>query len=111
MAEWAANNSLSKVEYFSCAGDNFLEKKASGDHPPFWNCCKTPPTCEFEASTAREIEAPGAGCERGTTDRREALAASKAAAASADHNKTLGLPLRRSVRGCRIFAMEGRNCL
>jgi hypothetical protein len=111
MAEWAANNSLSKVEYFSCAGDNFLEKKASGDHPPFWNCCKTPPTCEFEASTAREIEAPGAGCERGTTDTREALAASKATVASAYHNKTLGLPLRTSVRGFRIFAMAGRNFL
>ncbi len=111
MAEWAANNSLSKVEYLTCVGDNFLEKKASGDHPPFWYCCRTPPTCELEASTAREIEAPGAGCERGTTDMREALAASKAAVASADHNKTLGLPLSRSVRGCRIFAIAGRICL
>jgi hypothetical protein len=35
MAEWAANNSQSKVEYFTCVGDSFLEKKANGDHPPF----------------------------------------------------------------------------
>ena len=53
MAENAANNSLSKVEYLTSAEFSFLLKKAKGDQeldPD--NCCKTPPTCVSEASTA-----------------------------------------------------------
>jgi hypothetical protein len=61
-AEKAANNSRSKVEYLTSAEESFLLKNARGDQEPeLDSCCKTPPTCESEASTAKDIVAPGEG--------------------------------------------------
>ena len=40
-----------KVEYFHSAADSFLEKKARGPR----SCCRTEPSWNSEASTAREI--------------------------------------------------------
>src|SRR5450830_1372048 len=62
MALKAANSSLSKVLYFSSAVDSFLLKKARGRQDPLSNCCKTPPTCVSEASTAKESNEFGLGC-------------------------------------------------
>src|SRR5450830_1977197 len=64
MALKAANSSLSNVLYFSSAVVNFLLKKARGLQDPLSNCCKTPPTCVSEASTAKESTEFGLGCAR-----------------------------------------------
>ena len=70
---------------------SFLEKKARGRQPPFSNCCRTPPTCESEASVTREMVALGAGCERLVA--LAILAASNAAAAGVDQARDFGEPV------------------
>ena len=112
MAENAANNSLSKVEYLTSAEFSFLLKKAKGDQEPDPdNCCKTPPTCVSEASTAKEIVASGVGWTRTVQFASAALPAMNAAAAESDHNNFLGLPRSKSVNGCRTPAIPGKNLL
>jgi hypothetical protein len=54
------------VEYFASVGDSFRLKKARGRQLLPSNCCRTPPTCESDASVTREMVAFGAGCERDT---------------------------------------------
>ena len=98
------SSSLSKVEYFTSVAVSFLEKKARGRQPPFSNCCRTPPTCESEASVTREMMALGAGWERLVALARAILAASNAAAAGVDQARDFGEPFSRSVRGCRVPA-------
>jgi hypothetical protein len=97
------------VEYFASVAVSFLEKKARGRQPPFSYCCRTPPTCESEASVTREMEAMAAGCERLVALRRATLAASKAVVAAGDQASVLGVPLSKSVRGCRVRATPGRK--
>ncbi len=57
----------------------FWRKKAKCCQPFSHFCCKTPPTCESDASTARERTACGAGWQSGTAATRAALAVTKAA--------------------------------
>ena len=78
MERYAANNSLSKVEYFISAADNFLLKKDRGSHEPLYSCCSTEPTQVEEASTAREREAEDLGCVRRVAETRVCLARTKA---------------------------------
>ena len=86
-------------QQLSVEGASFLEKKAKGFQffPTF--CCRTPPTCESEASTERERTAFGAGWQSGTAATRAALAATNAASAAGDQSRTFGEPFNRSVRG------------
>ncbi len=104
-----ASSSLSNVEYFDSGTDNFLLKKARGCHDPEESCCKTPPMCVSDASAASEITAPGSGCASAVAEMSAALAAQKAAAAESDQLRDLGLPRSRSVSGCRIPAIPGKN--
>jgi hypothetical protein len=111
MVAKAASSSRSKVEYLTSAGASFLEKKAKGfqSFPTF--CCRTPPTCESEASTERERTAFGAGWQSGTAATRAALAAANAASAVADQSRTFGEPFNKSVSGWRVRATAGRKRL
>ena len=61
MAEYAAKSSLSKAEYLDSGVVSFLEKKPNGAQLPATFCCRTPPTCESDASTANDNGAFGAG--------------------------------------------------
>ena len=63
-AEKSAESSWSKAEQQVSVSDSFLEKKVRGDQDCCTCCWSTPPMCVSEASTARDIYAPGAGCKR-----------------------------------------------
>ena len=41
--------------------DNFLERTVRGDQDPWRGCCRTAPTWESDASTAKDTAAPGTG--------------------------------------------------
>ena len=109
MARWTARSSRSKAEYLDWAEVSFWEKKARGRHEPLKRCCKTAPTCEAEASTARETSAEVLGKTRGVAEITEALEAEKAAESVGVHTRVLGEPIRASVRGRRTPAMPGRK--
>ena len=58
----------------------------------------TPTTCVSEASTAREIGAPGTGCKRIGTEKRMSRARLKAASRVGVQSNSLIGPLRALVR-------------
>ncbi len=111
MAAKAAKSSLSKVEYFNSVELSFLLKKARGNQDPWVNCCKTPPTCVSDASTASDMTAPGVGCTSFVQFAKAALPEVKAASALSDHSNVLGLPRSKSVNGFRVPAIPGKNLL
>jgi len=102
MAAKAAQSSRANVEYFDSGEDNFLLKKARGNHKPLVSCCNTPPTWVSEASTAREMVAPGVGCTSLVQDANAALPAMKAALADSDQTNVLGFPRIKYVKGYKV---------
>ena len=91
------------------AEDNFLEKKARGDQDPRMSCCRTAPTWESDASTAKDTAAPGTGCVRtGTADKRS-LTAEKTESNVGDHCGEFPGPFKALVRGARTQAAERRK--
>ncbi len=109
-----AHNSLSKAEYFTWAVSSFLEKNPSGCQPAEGEerCCKAAPTWSAEASTMRQISAPGDGCTRYVALVTADLAALKASIISGDHWTSavgFGEPFRLSVKGFKNLAAPGRN--
>jgi hypothetical protein len=109
MAEKADKSSRSNVECFNSGEDNFLLKNASSNHVSSVNCCKTPPTWVSEASTAREMTAPGVGCTRLEQDANPTLPVTKAALADSDQTNIFRFPPSKSVNGCKVPAIPGRN--
>ncbi len=91
-ALYAANSSWSKFENRAWVGVIFCEKNTSGRQARFSSCCRMPPTCESEASTASEIVAPGAGCDSGTAAIRAALAARTRRRRQQTNPRFLGCP-------------------
>ena len=73
-----------------------------GDQDCCTRCWITPPTCVSEATTAREIGAPGMGCTRIGVVKRLSLARQKAASRGGVKSNSLPGPLRALVRGARI---------
>ena len=74
---------------------------------PRTSCCKTPPTCVLEASTATEIGAFGTGWTRVGRDDSRALAEEKAEVISGDQISVLLDPLcpfSASVNGAKTCA-------
>ena len=84
--------------------DSFLEKKARGDQNCCTRCWSTPPACVSEASTAKEIGAPGMGCTRMGTEERMSRAGLKAASRVGVQSNSIPGPLRLLVRGPKINA-------
>ena len=73
------------------------------------HCCRTAPTWESDALTAKDTAAPGTECVRtGTVDRRS-LAAEKAESNVGDHWRDFPGPFKSLVRGARTQAAEGRK--
>ena len=73
--------------------DSFLEKNLWGDQDCWTSCWSTPPMCESEASTAREIGAPGMECTRMGMVERMSQAWPKAASRGGVQSNSLPGPL------------------
>ncbi len=89
---------FSLPEYRCCVGFNFFEKNPNGCQleEGEGRCCRAAPTWYVEASTMRQISAPGVGCASRAALARAALMLVKAASMSADHGTlSLALPLHR----------------
>ena len=74
-------------------------------------CWSSPPTCVSEASSAREIGAPGMGCTRMGNKERMSQAWQKAASRGRVQSNSLPGPLRALVRGARINTAFSINFL
>ena len=91
------------------ADDNFLEKKVRGDQDPWLRCCRTAPTWESGASTAKDTAAPGTGCvSTGKADKRS-LAAEKRESNVGFKWRDFPGPFKALVRGARAKAAELRK--
>ena len=91
------------------ADDNFLEKKVRGDQDPWLRCCRTAPTWESGASTAKDTAAPGTGCvSTGKADKRS-LGAEKAGSNIEFQWRDFPRPFIALVRGARTWAGEQRK--
>jgi hypothetical protein len=109
-----ASSSLSKAEYRCWVGLSFFEKNPNGCQleEGEGRCCRAAPTWFAEASTMRQISAPGAGWASRAALARAVLILVKAASISVDQGTlslALASPRRASVRGCSRLAAAGRK--
>ena len=86
-----------------------LAAKVREDQEEWSFCWRTALMWESEASTAREIGAPGSGWVRTGTEARRSFAWRKAESRAGDQGRDLPGPLRALVRGARTRAALRRN--
>ncbi len=92
----------------------FFEKNPSGCQleEGEGRCCKAAPTWFAEASTMRQISAPGVGWASKAALASAVLMLQKAASISVDQGRlslALASPCRASVRGCSRLAAAGKK--